>query len=125
MVYRSKDELRGTTAASFVENWLRRDSFRAGQAAIDLMNAFGPGPESDSIASQVVQHLASKNELESASEWIANISNESLRVSLMRDFGIRRSEERRVGKECRSRWSPDHSKKKKRKKSTIIQCESQ
>src|SRR5215208_7411718 len=25
-----------------------------------------------------------------------------------------RSEERRVGKECRSRWSPYHSKKKKR-----------
>src|SRR3712207_9544887 len=24
----------------------------------------------------------------------------------------RRSEERRVGKECRSRWTPDHSKKK-------------
>ena len=26
-----------------------------------------------------------------------------------------RSEERRVGKECRSRWSPYHSKKKKKK----------
>src|SRR5438046_7306405 len=26
-----------------------------------------------------------------------------------------RSEERRVGKECRSRWSPDQEKKKKRK----------
>src|SRR5438105_13799085 len=26
-----------------------------------------------------------------------------------------RSEERRVGKECRSRWSPDHQKKKKKK----------
>src|SRR5438105_15912157 len=25
----------------------------------------------------------------------------------------RRSEERRVGKECRSRWAPDHVKKKK------------
>src|SRR5688572_32054578 len=25
----------------------------------------------------------------------------------------RRSEERRVGKECRSRWAPDHEKKKK------------
>src|SRR5690348_17776464 len=25
-----------------------------------------------------------------------------------------RSEERRVGKECRSRWSPDHEKKKRR-----------
>jgi len=29
---------------------------------------------------------------------------------LMSDFG--RSEERRVGKECRSRWSPDHEKKR-------------
>src|SRR5256885_16532886 len=27
-------------------------------------------------------------------------------------FHGERSEERRVGKECRSRWSPDHSKKK-------------
>src|SRR5437016_14473654 len=26
--------------------------------------------------------------------------------------GVLRSEERRVGKECRSRWSPDHEKKK-------------
>src|SRR5688572_33280160 len=26
--------------------------------------------------------------------------------------GTTRSEERRVGKECRSRWSPDHEKKK-------------
>ena len=24
------------------------------------------------------------------------------------DFGVMRSEERRVGKECRSRWSPYH-----------------
>ena len=24
------------------------------------------------------------------------------------DFGLNRSEERRVGKECRSRWSPYH-----------------
>ena len=28
---------------------------------------------------------------------------------------LSRSEERRVGKECRSRWSPDHLKKKKHK----------
>src|SRR5438876_6234505 len=27
---------------------------------------------------------------------------------------VERSEERRVGKECRSRWSPDHEKKKVR-----------
>src|SRR5690349_24989644 len=29
------------------------------------------------------------------------------------EFELARSEERRVGKECRSRWSPDHVKKKK------------
>src|SRR5438093_10089994 len=29
-----------------------------------------------------------------------------------------RSEERRVGKECRSRWSTEHKKKKKRKRIT-------
>src|SRR5690349_17897620 len=28
-------------------------------------------------------------------------------------LGIKRSEERRVGKECRSRWSPHHKKKKR------------
>src|SRR5215203_7413887 len=31
----------------------------------------------------------------------------------MGDAGIKRSEERRVGKECRSRWSPYHYKKKR------------
>src|ERR1035438_2308330 len=30
--------------------------------------------------------------------------------------GVARSEERRVGKECRSRWSPYHYKKKRRQK---------
>src|SRR5438034_11668392 len=30
-----------------------------------------------------------------------------------------RSEERRVGKECRSRWAPDHEQKKKRKMSEV------
>src|SRR5437660_10824634 len=33
-----------------------------------------------------------------------------------RDGPFYRSEERRVGKECRSRWSPYHEKKKKKKK---------
>src|SRR5438034_11519201 len=31
----------------------------------------------------------------------------------------RRSEERRVGKECRSRWSPDHEKKRKQKAENV------
>src|SRR6266513_1077068 len=32
---------------------------------------------------------------------------------------IGRSEERRVGKECRSRWSPYHQKKKKKEKGSL------
>src|SRR5713101_9032925 len=35
-----------------------------------------------------------------------------------------RSEERRVGKECRSRWSPYHYKKKKKKRCYSIENES-
>ena len=31
-----------------------------------------------------------------------------------------RSEERRVGKECRSRWSPDHLKKKNVSERTVV-----
>src|SRR5690625_8040040 len=37
---------------------------------------------------------------------------------LGRIVGEHRSEERRVGKECRSRWSPYHEKKKKTKRLT-------
>src|SRR3546814_13466844 len=41
------------------------------------------------------------------------------RTDLIRQWGRFRSEERRVGKECvrtcRSRWSPDHVKKKQKK----------
>src|SRR5688572_32809809 len=33
-----------------------------------------------------------------------------------------RSEERRVGKECRSRWSPYHEKKKKRREQLRERC---
>src|SRR2546430_10153187 len=33
---------------------------------------------------------------------------------VLSSFFIHRSEERRVGEECRSRWSPDHLKKKKK-----------
>src|SRR5438093_13299367 len=38
------------------------------------------------------------------------------RFRLIHADTIERSEERRVGKECRSRWAPEHEKKKKRDK---------
>ena len=43
----------------------------------------------------------------SSGEVVVN-SKPARRARLDRDYGIVRSEERRVGKECRSRWSPYH-----------------
>src|SRR5688572_32817033 len=43
-----------------------------------------------------------------------------------RQGGALRSEERRVGKECRSRWSPYHEKKKKKegkRERTVVRVE--
>src|SRR2546427_5964619 len=39
---------------------------------------------------------------------IAGNAVEGMLVTLPADFSANRSEERRVGKECRSRWSPYH-----------------
>src|SRR5690348_18101808 len=54
--------------------------------------------------------------------WGGSRSRSSRSITSRRSQSTsRRSEERRVGKECRSRWSPDHEKKKtreERKKST-------
>src|SRR5690606_39789193 len=38
-------------------------------------------------------------------------------------FVKRRSEERRVGKECRSRWGPDDEVKKERCQEGVVRCE--
>ena len=56
---------------------------------------------------------------ESAVDWTPTATNQAGGVQLSQGSTIvgalRRSEERRVGKECRSRWSPYHEKKKKNK----------
>src|SRR6266496_4848870 len=53
-------------------------------------------------------------------EW--RLFEDILKVGLLSAIGtvVARSEERRVGKECSSRWSPYHSKKKKSSTSTSI-----
>ena len=59
-------------------------------------------------------------ELVGAWDWVGAGSGISMPVypgdpddrALLYYFLLLRSEERRVGKECRSRWSPDHYKKK-------------
>ena len=53
-------------------------------------------------------HYPSLPELKKALGANYSIRTIDLEKCLYRDFGNGRSEERRVGKECRSRWSPYH-----------------
>src|SRR2546427_10152338 len=41
-------------------------------------------------------------------QWVAHTLGGQVRRAERREYGRARSEERRVGKECRSRWSPYH-----------------
>src|SRR5690554_7809561 len=53
---------------------------------------------------------------------LTEITTSEKQETISLSFGERpnfRSEERRVGKECRSRWSPDHEKKKKKRQQQI------
>src|SRR5256885_15901629 len=55
-------------------------------------------------------------DIEAVSRAIGAITNRNVvvdprvkgQITLLTDRPVPRSEERRVGKECRSRWSPDH-----------------
>src|SRR5260370_37572275 len=60
---------------------------------------------SDVCSSDLVQVVKVHQSLEN---YLCDLANLIVTVEL-------RSEERRVGKECRSRWSPYHYKKKKKK----------
>src|SRR5256885_17061678 len=59
--------------------------------------------------------LRSDNHGESGDEAVLSCGRTATPQAARRRRG-HRSEERRVGEECRSRWSPDHLKKKKRKR---------
>src|SRR5699024_12324445 len=56
-------------------------------------------------------NLIDKNGLNLWADWIQY----AIRYTLEEMYGGKRSEERRVGKECRSRWAPDDERKVKRK----------
>src|SRR2546430_12541524 len=73
-----------------------------------------PDPEIEARADRIRGDLVGKFDLKS---WQQNgrSRGDSLRVqdAWESHADVRRSEERRVGEECRSRWSPDHLNKKR------------
>ena len=48
------------------------------------------------------------NEFKSRLAKYTGVKKEEVTITNASDEAIKRSEERRVGKECKSRWSPDH-----------------
>src|SRR5256885_16781733 len=98
------------------------------QALPLVWKLFSPGTESLSNYIQVtIQHYAASQEIGSPALWISEaqilelnyvtwprvadllcFSDRILRPIQINPAQITRSEERRVGKECRSRWSPYH-----------------
>src|ERR1035441_7827668 len=72
-------------------------------------NRFGPDPYERStphwteffggIASEIIRSLKPRKVFDAGCAW-------GFLVEAFWDRGVERSEERRVGKECRSRWSP-------------------
>ena len=82
-------------------------------AADDLYTVrmvYWPGPESDAM--DVVLKYWNENMAEEAGFYVEQElferNNIMLKEGTLMAAGVLRSEERRVGKECRSRWSPYH-----------------
>src|SRR5438876_9958714 len=74
----------------------------AGSTGADLAKAIGPGLAKAALAVRVNGQV-----------WdLARPLPDGAKVTILTDKDPQaRSEERRVGKECRSRWAPDHEKK--------------
>ena len=63
----------------------------------------------DGDSKSIYQNYPDSNNFESGIFKIdSNNSVELYAMGVRNSFGLARSEERRVGKECRSRWSPYH-----------------
>src|SRR5256885_13224029 len=63
-------------------------------------------PEGAAALFVVAWAVAARTAMQTAAR--ARTSTEPLRMLTLPEIGTGRSEERRVGKECRSRWSPYH-----------------
>ena len=78
---------------------------RARSAAPPMRTSAGLSTEAVYIFNNMLRKLAKSY----APEYIAAVFESGAPVARMAEFAeYKRSEERRVGKECRSRWSPYH-----------------
>ena len=80
------------------------------KAAIITSSDSGYAGEREDKSGSVIQEILEANDYEVVHTILLPDDRKMLADEMARiaDEGIARSEERRVGKECRSRWSPYH-----------------
>src|SRR5690606_41679290 len=102
---------------------VRRASAEAVQASLDRPTPIVWDPVAKPSKDKMQRWRNGRNawqtayDADPAADWCL-VLQDDVRVADNLLAGIERSEERRVGKECRSRWSPKHEKKKRWKRGT-------
>ena len=82
---------------------------RSFKEVIPLVALYRPGPLQSGMVDDYVDRKRGSVPVEALHPRIEHLTRETLGVIVYQDQVLQiRSEERRVGKECRSRWSPDH-----------------
>ena len=95
-------------AAQFTESVIREMTRLAMEhEAINLSQGFPDFPAPEEIK-EAARKAISDNINQYAITWGAKPLRDAIVEKFERTQGVKRSEERRVGKECRSRWSPYH-----------------
>src|SRR5690606_41183137 len=79
----------------------------------DLITDLDLDEDITSLGLQVLALVVCKAGEDSASQMLRELKR--IERNLPNATTVVRSEERRVGKECRSRWAPDHQKKRKQR----------
>src|SRR5690554_4344307 len=83
----------------------------AGTTVIDNSSAWRMEPDKKLIVPEINAHLLTEDDKIIANPNCSTIQLVMALAPLHKEYKIKRvvrSEERRVGKECRARWSPDH-----------------
>src|SRR5690554_8100248 len=78
-----------------------------------LAEAYKPGDDFDAAIAAEVEYFKQVQESVKP-EGKGHDTNTGTGTGTVREAAAGRSEERRVGKECRSRWSPEHEEKKRK-----------
>ena len=89
------------------EDFLRTVYYEATRAGLDPQLVLSVIQVESGFKKYAVSHAGARGYMQIMPFWVGVIGHQDHNLFHLR-MNLRRSEERRVGKECRSRWSPYH-----------------